>query len=442
MMDVKEILRAKGVVGAGGGGFPTYQKLAACCEVVIVNGAECEPLLYKDQILAELFPGEVAAGLRTAMKAVGARQGVVALKKKYHKAIDALKKEVAGEISLHLLEDIYPAGDEHVLVREVTGKTVPEGGIPAAVSAVVINLETAVNIARAMKGIPVIEKTLTVTGRVKQPVTVTVPLGISCREALVLAGGPDITEYVVIEGGPAMGRIVSDLDAPVTKTTAGYIVMPPEHPLVGRMAQSMKEILGRAKSVCIQCSYCTEGCPRYLLGHKLEPHKVMRAVAFAAENAMPALTQAFLCSECGVCELYMCPMGLSPRLINKKIKEMLRNQGFSPKFAPREVHDHALRLYRQLPGQRFAARIGVQELNRPATFQEQTVTPARVVLPTKQHAGTPAVPCVSAGERVAKGQTVAKAPPHSLGVDLHASINGRVESVSEKAIVIGGGGER
>ena len=154
MHEILEKIKEAGVVGAGGAGFPTYVKLDCQAQVVIINGAECEPLLRVDQQLMTRYPEELVQGLRLACEATGAARGVIALKAKYHDAADALVPFVDRhpEISLKLLKNVYPAGDEQYIVREVVGKTVPEAGLPIHVGAVVINVETALNIKQAVEG--------------------------------------------------------------------------------------------------------------------------------------------------------------------------------------------------------------------------------------------------------------------------------------------------
>ena len=160
------------------------------------------------------------------MEQVGASQGVVALKEHYHAAVEALERELSRhpKLRIHRMGAFYPAGDEQVIVYEVTGRVVPEGGIPLNVGVVVSNVETALNVLAAVRHqAPVIEKYVTLTGAVRTPKTMKVPLGITVAEALALAGGPTVEHYEVINGGPMMGRVVSTGSA-ITKTTKGLIV--------------------------------------------------------------------------------------------------------------------------------------------------------------------------------------------------------------------------
>ncbi|WP_238528219.1 SLBB domain-containing protein [Acetonema longum] len=300
-------VKTAGVVGAGGAGFPTHVKINAAVDMVIANGAECEPLLRADQQLMAVESRKLIIGLQTVMLATGANRGFIGLKKKYQEAVTELQAVLAqtGEnrIELFFLPDFYPAGDEQVLLHEVTGRIVPEGGIPLHVGAVVSNVQTLVNVARSLEGQPVVDKYVTVTGTVGNPVTLEVPLGIRIAELIALAGGPAVQDYAIIEGGPMMGRLVTP-DQPVTKTTGGIIVLPREHPLVMQKNLPWSMIANRAKAVCCNCMACTDVCPRHLLGHSLQPHRIMQAlgrgkcrrrllpVPCCARSAAPAISTA------------------------------------------------------------------------------------------------------------------------------------------------------
>ena len=184
-MNLKEKVQKAGVVGAGGAGFPTHVKIDAQVEYVIANGAECEPLIHKDGELMERFAEKVVEGLKLVMEATGASYGVIGIKEKKARAIEALQQVTSGtEIKIHLLGDYYPAGDEVMLVYEVTGKLIPPAGIPLNIGIVVNNVESLYNIANTTKNIPVISKFLTVTGNVKQPISFIAPIGISLKEAI------------------------------------------------------------------------------------------------------------------------------------------------------------------------------------------------------------------------------------------------------------------
>src|SRR5512138_2577089 len=171
-MNLVEQVRQAGVVGAGGGGFPTHVKLAAKADTIIANGAECEPLLHKDAVVMEEQAVELVKGMLLAKEAVGAKDAVIGIKAKKQHAVKAVQEACKGTtVRVHLLGDYYPAGDEYDLVYEVTGRLIPPQGIPIQVGAVVNNVESFVNIAAAANGIPVTHKMLTIAGAVRSPVT-------------------------------------------------------------------------------------------------------------------------------------------------------------------------------------------------------------------------------------------------------------------------------
>ena len=180
------LVERSGIVGAGGAGFPTHVKLNAKADTVIINGAECEPLLRVDQQLMAQQAGRLLQALDLIVAQVGAEQGVVALKEHYHGAVEALKRELPNhpKLRIHPMGAFYPAGDEQVIVYEVTGRIVPEGGIPLNVGTIVTNVETALNVLEATEGRPVTEKYVTLTGAVHTPKTVKVPLGITVAEEI------------------------------------------------------------------------------------------------------------------------------------------------------------------------------------------------------------------------------------------------------------------
>ncbi|MDO4541332.1 MAG: 4Fe-4S dicluster domain-containing protein, partial [Bacillota bacterium] len=357
--DIIKKIRDAGVVGAGGAGFPSHVKLSAQAEVVVTNGAECEPLLRVDQQLMVVRAEEMIRGLEIAVAVTGAKEGIVAIKGKHKEAIAALKKAMAGKdnLRIHILDDFYPAGDEPVTLYESTGRLVPQGGIPIAVGAVVTNTETLINICNAEKGIPVTDTYITLCGAVPKPVTVKVPVGITVREAFALAGVKDFSNYGIIDGGPMMGGLLEDVDTPVSKTSKGYILLPKDHNLIVKRSISMTTITRQAQAACIQCRFCTDLCPRYLLGHHIEPHLIMRALKYGSA-AEETLRMAFACSECGMCEQFSCPANISPRTVNANLKRALSEKGIKALEPPKDQRVNINQPNRKVPSKRVVNRIG------------------------------------------------------------------------------------
>ncbi len=453
-------VKAAGVVGAGGAGFPTHAKLATRVDTVIANGAECDPLLQCDQRLMERHAAEMVRGLRLAMQATGAGQGIIGLKTGYTAAIAGLRRAIApgrgaegnGELSLHLLESRYPAGDEFVLVYETTGRLVPEAGLPLHVGCLVLNVQTLVNISRADEGRPVTHRLLTVAGAVARPVTLWAPVGTAIRDVLAWAGGirparwsgRTADDYAVVVGGPMMGQLAADVDQPVGKMTSGLLVLPRDNVVVRYLSRPRTSWIRRGMSTCDQCRDCTELCPRYLVGHALEPHEVMRAINYGLERPPDKVTAAVLCCECRLCEAYACPLELSPMAYYVGIKAELRAQGWSrprqqagsPERAPAP---HPMRDGRLVPTHRLVARLGLSEWeDQVCPLDEADYCPARVKMALRhpRGIGAPPAPEVSVGQSVTVGMAVARMPEGKLGADLHASIAGRIARVDDDEVEI------
>jgi Na+-translocating ferredoxin:NAD+ oxidoreductase RnfC subunit len=435
-MNLVEQVKAAGVVGAGGGGFPTHVKLAAQADTVIANGAECEPLLHKDAVIMEEQAAALVKGMLLAKAAVGAKTAVLGIKAKKQHAIEAVQKAAQGtEVRVHLLGDYYPAGDEYDLVYEVTGRLIPPGGIPIQVGAVVNNVETFVNIAAAAEGKPVTHKMLTIAGAVRSPATVRVPLGTTYRDCLAAVGGLTTDDPVLCLGGLMMGQTSDNLDTPITKTATGVVILPRDHHVVRRKLKPSKVQAQIGKSACDQCRYCTEYCPRFLLGYAVEPHQVMRSLAFTATGVEHWNQWAALCCSCGLCTLFSCPEQLYPKEACDHSKAELRRANVKW-TGPTHIKAHAMRDGRHVPIKTLTRKLHVQEYDAPAPLWTGVLEPERLVLPLKQSAGAPALAKVKPGLRVSAGQLIAEPAPNALGANLHAPMAGTVREVTESQIVL------
>lgn len=435
---VTAIQRA-GVVGAGGGGFPSHVKAAAAADVVLANGAECEPLLRADTELMALDPALVIRGLALIRDSVGAARAVVTLKEKNIRAMTAMAGALrdAPGIELMPLANVYPAGDEFLLVFEATGRVVPEGGIPLDVGVVVNNVTTLAQVADAVEGRPVTEKMVTVQGEVGEPGTFVAPLGMQIDELIASAGGALEPEHAVVVGGPMMGHLMVNGGEPTTKTVAGVIVLPVDHPLVSSMNARETQVLRLARAACCQCMACTELCPRALLGHDLEPHRTIRAIQYGEfPEDHRHITSAYLCCECGMCELFACPLGIQPRRILADLKAELVRRGVPNPHVRTDLSPDDVREYRQIPTSRLTRRLGLARYDVEAPLHEEPLCPARVTLLMSQHVGEPATPIVKPGQEVLRGDVVGEAAEESVGARVHASIDGVVESATVKAVVI------
>src|SRR5512133_1515881 len=327
-MTLVDQVKQAGVVGAGGGGFPTHVKLASKADTIIANGAECEPLLHKDAVIMEQEAEALVQGMLLAKDAVGAKDAVIGIKAKKKHAVEAVQDACKGTSAhVHLLGDYYPAVDQYDLVYDVTGRLIPPQGIPIQVGVVVNNVESFVNIAAAANGTPVTHKMITIAGAVRSPITLRVPIGATYRDCLHAAGGLTTTEPVLCIGGLMMGQTTEDLDTPVTKTATGVVVLPRSHHVMERKLKPNQVQAKIGKSACDQCRYCTEYCPRFLLGYEVEPHQVMRSLAFTATGADYWNQWAALCCACGLCTLYACPEELYPKEACDDSKAAMRQAG-------------------------------------------------------------------------------------------------------------------
>lgn len=431
-------IRDAGVVGAGGSGFPTYVKLAAPCDTVIVNGAECEPLLEKDLWLMERQADQMLDGLDRAAELVGAKRKIVAVKQKRSALRERLLQKCQGLQHTEVvgLEDTYPAGDEVVLVYELTGRRTPPGGYPTEVGVLVQNDETLVNISRALAGDPVTHTWLTVCGAVRKPFTACVPVGTAVGELLDLAGGFTGAQWTAMEGGAMMGRPVTDRQHPVTKTTAALLFLPSDHRVIRFATRTHQVQRAVNRAACDQCSYCTQFCPRYLLGYAVEPHRVMRGVGFSAERHRDFDPYGRLCCECGVCDLYACPEDLSPRDACRDTKRRMNTPG-APEGYPHDAGvAHPMRTGRLIPLAMLKKRLDLQRFDQPAPYRELDPLPDRVTIRHRQHAGLKGQPLLRAGQRVTAGEVVGQVDPKHLGVPVHAPFAGVVRDVNADATVI------
>ncbi|MDR0404145.1 MAG: SLBB domain-containing protein [Treponema sp.] len=436
-MSLIDLVRDAGIVGAGGAGFPTHIKLDAKPEYLIANGAECEPLLRSDRRIME----KNAAGIIRAMKAVaehsGAKKLVVATKRHYEAAVAALEKAAAGTgVALHLMKSTYPSGDEQTLVYDITGRVVPTGGLPLDVGVVVSNVATLLNIAGALDGKPVTNKVITVSGAVKNPVTVEAPIGTPIGDLIEAAGGfesgnPD--DYEVIIGGPLMGFVAKGLDEPVTKTTGGVLPLPKGHKLLAYKKVNIEKQAKLAKAVCCQCSVCTQLCPRAALGLGVEPHKAMRALSAEKGKLLGNPNGVFSCCDCGLCSYYACNFGLAPSVIMGTFKKSLMGQGVKAKKEVRGNVDPGIES-KKVPAARLLSRLALSKYDRDAPLVPFTVKTPELRIPLKMHIGAPCRAVVEKGAAVSAGTVIGL--PQGLGAVIHASLSGTVTEVTGEYIAI------
>lgn len=436
--ELGRIMRENGIVGAGGAGFPSYAKLNEKADTIILNCAECEPLLKLHRQVLEKYAFEIMTALTAVKEATQAERVIIAVKPAYKGAVDAVKANLSSfkDITIGYLPEVYPAGDEVITIYETTGRVVAPGAIPISVGCIVYNVETMLNLYFAMTADkPVTSKYITIAGEVKKPVTLKVPLGMTVNELVELAGGVTVNDPVFISGGPMTGRICNGYDV-ITKTSNAILVMPKNHYIVLKRSQSTKVNVKRAMASCCQCQMCTDLCPRHLLGHPITPHMFMRSVSSGTAQDIKPLLDTMFCSACGLCEMYSCGQGLSPRTLIGEYKGALRKNGVP---VPKDAVLKPVAPYRnerRVPMERLTARIGLTRYDVPAPMIDEEVKAETVKIQLTQHIGAPAKAFVAVGDKVVAGQPIGGTDDDKLGVKIHATISGTVTDVNDKFVTI------
>jgi len=293
---IREIVKNAGIVGLGGATFPTHVKLSPpsdkAIDMVVINGAECEPFLTADHRIMLEKPAEMVFGLKAMLKALGAEKAVIGIEDNKVDAIRVMEQAVSEEanISVASLHTKYPQGAEKMLIQVTTGRKVPAGGLPLDIGVVNHNVGTAVAIASAIReGKPLIERVLTVTGSgINRPANLLVRVGTLVSEVLEACGGLKESTQKIIIGGPMMGLAQPNSDLPVIKGTSGILALTDD------------DVYLAESSPCIRCGKCVDSCPVQLLP---------TTIAQAAEHGLYKRAEklhAVDCFECGCCS-YVCP---------------------------------------------------------------------------------------------------------------------------------------
>lgn len=434
-MELKKLMKDAGIIGAGGAGFPSYAKLAEGADTLLINGAECEPLLYTDYIILKRELPMVLSGIKAVLEGSGISRAVLAIKAHTAKRLGFKDGEkIDTGVTVKVLPDVYPLGDEVSLIYEVLGRLVKPASLPITVGVIVYNVETMYNLGRAVRySEPVIMKWLTVGGDIEKPVVVRVPIGTPVEELFDRLGIEVDEEHSVIDGGPSMGKIINHVRASVSKTTKGILVLPNSTQAVASKLINEKMAVSRAETACCQCTRCTDLCPRALLGYPLEPHKMVRTAMQVAEAMPQMIISATLCCGCGICETVACSQGISPKAVINNYKSVLAKNGmrfFSTQS--REVTPE--REYRKIPSERWTSALGVTYFDKLPSYIGEIVEVSRAAVPLAKHIGAPSIPTVRDGDTVKRGDVIAAAAD-GLSVPQHASIDGRVTVESRKIII-------
>ena len=433
--ELAKVMKECGIVGAGGAGFPSYAKLNSDADIVLLNCAECEPLFRLHRQLLSEYAAEILWALDEVRKTVGAKTAIVAVKKTYKETLEAVEEYIESykNITVSKLPEMYPAGDEVITIYESTGRVIEPGKLPITKGVIVFNVETILNTYYAIKeGTPVGYKYITVTGAVENPCTVRVPLGITFRDAVKMAGG-EKGECEYLNGGTMTGRIAKKNEV-VTKTTNAILVLPKNHPVVLKKKSNAKVNIYRAMSACCQCRMCTDLCPRNLLGHPIEPHSVMRAIAKGMTSDTEAILNTAYCSQCKLCEMYACQQGISPGTLIGTVKDELRIKGVKPPQNPKFNGVDGHREFKKVPMDRLIARLGVKEYDVDAPIKDIKPSNKEFKIALSQHIGQPAKPLVKKGDKVEALQKIASC--EGLGAEIHSPIKAIVKEVTDKFIIL------
>lgn len=436
-MEIKKILREAGIVGAGGAGFPSYAKLSEGADTLLINAAECEPLLFTDFTILSEELDTVLDGARLIADALGV--GRVLLCMKGHNASTFGFQDgdlLPCDVTVRVLPDVYPLGDEINLIYESTGRLVQPGCLPITQGVIVYNVETLYNVSRALRfGTPVTEKWLTLGGDIEEVRVLRVPVGTPIAKIFKKYGIKVPESHVVVDGGPSMGRVVNHMTAVVGKTTKGILVLPRDIPAIMMKIRSADRQVAVANAVCCQCTNCTEMCPRALLGYPLEPHRLVRA-SNEVVRAMPdAYTSALLCCGCGICEISACGQFISPKTVIAGQKKILAEARIRYPQGKEPVLPSEDRAVRRVPVSRWRSLLGVAKFHRAPQGEVESCACGEVFIPLKPHIGAPSLAEVKVGDCVTKGELIASAAD-GLSIDQHASVDGVVTFIDENGIRI------
>lgn len=298
--DFLRAVRASGLVGLGGAGFPTHIKLNPRnideVDTVVINAAECEPYITADYRECMENSWDIVSGVQTVMEFLDAKRVIIAIERNKPAAIAELSRIAASvsvperQVQVRTLPARYPQGAEKVLIAACTGRRVPPGGLPADVGCVVMNVTSAAFLSRYLKtGMPLIDKRLTVDGSaIAHPQNVRVTIGTPIGDVLDFCGGTDRPVGKLLMGGPMMGLALMDAAMPVLKQNNAILAFGEEDALLGH------------PTTCIRCGRCVEACPMDLV-----PPSLARAYATKDTNALVKMGIA-TCMECGCCS-FTCP---------------------------------------------------------------------------------------------------------------------------------------
>lgn len=434
-MELKKIMQDAGIIGAGGAGFPSYAKLSEGADTLLVNGSECEPLLYTDYVLLKNELDTVISGIEIILENTNIKNALLCIKEHTAHRLKMSDGEVLADgIKVKVLPNVYPIGDEVSLIYEATGRLVNPGSLPITVGIIVYNVETLYNLARAVtRGEPVLEKWVTVGGDIPHPAVYKVPIGAPVSRIFELLGIEVDDGHTVLDGGPSMGKVINPVRDVITKTTKSLLILPNNTRAIESKFISEKAAVKRAETACCQCTRCTDMCPRALLGYPLEPHKMVRTAMGAAVVMPQMVISATLCCGCGICESHACSQGISPKAVINNYKALLREHNMRY-YTKEDVKPQNERDFRMIPSDRWAETLGVRRFDRVAEFGGILTDFLRLEIPLNRHIGAPSIAVCENGDTVTRGELIAVCG-EGLSVPQHAPFDGRVTLHARKIII-------
>jgi len=410
MLHIDDIAQA-GIVGCGGGGFPLHLKLENDIETLIINAVECEPGLWTDKYIAGYDSRPVLNAIAFIKTIKKPKRILLVFKEKYSDNFSILINE-GKKLGIEpvAVRDYYPSGDELILIFDALGLRIDAGKIPKDYCLLVSNLETLWHLGRALKGKALIGKYLTVHIPKHKPYIIYAPIGTLYEDILKSLGINKSDDEYLIENGLMMGSQVNTSSS-LKPTIKALFLTKPTKVLKESLRFSFEMQKRRNLTACIQCSRCTDLCSRSLIGHYIKPHRIMRGLLNNDDRAIDF--GLFLCSECGLCELFACPMGIQPRGIIRGLKAMLMDK----RSIPEGLAKTSFRDYRLVPSRVIYDRLKINSskpMDKPVVVKPKRVS---FDIPTGSSL------LVKNGDRVDEGQAIIR---QGNGVYINASIKGKI----------------
>jgi Na+-translocating ferredoxin:NAD+ oxidoreductase RnfC subunit len=396
-------------------------------DTVIGSALDPEPLVVTGRRLLAARPEAVVRGLGAAALLGGARRLVLAVPDDLGRDGPAVRRAVAGTgVELVELPAAYPT-DAAALACDLGGARPREGGPAPGVA--VHDAAALVHLDGASRGVAATHAFVTIAGAVARPQVRAVPVGTSVAALGAAAGGAATPAWVALRGGALRG-VLAERDDVVTAADDAVVVLPHDHPLVAARRLPLGDQVRRALAACEACGTCTAHCPPALLGHRIAPHEIVRAVSYLRDDLTPALEAATRCFGCGVCEI-VCPTGLSPRALYAGVRAELARRRVAPGEGAPPAAAHPDRPGRRLAFARVVTRLGLGAYVPQPPWAPGALAVPRVTIPV----GAAAL-AVARGDRVAVGDPLARAAD---GTVVPASITGVVEAVADGQVVIRAG---